>query len=79
MKDIEAIKTAVLYDYSNGLVEDTVNKIKVVKRIMYGRCGFDSLKKMPFLRFFVTFQLIAERTKFTLTNLKCQPQKTRTL
>jgi predicted transcriptional regulator len=44
-RDIEAVKNAIIYKYSNGLAEVTVNKIKVVKRIMYGRCGFDLLKR----------------------------------
>ena len=30
--------------YNNGLAEGSVNKIKVVKRIMYGRNSFDLLK-----------------------------------
>jgi len=44
-RDIEAVKNAIKYKYSNGLAEGTVNKIKVIKRIMYGRCGFDLLKR----------------------------------
>jgi transposase len=44
-RDIEAVKNAIIYKYSNGLAEGTVNKIKVIKRIMYGRCGFDLLKR----------------------------------
>lgn len=42
--DIDAIMNAITYDYSNGLAEGTVNKIKVIKRIMYGRCRFPLLK-----------------------------------
>jgi transposase len=44
-RDIEAVKNAIKYDYSNGLAEGSVNKLKVIKRIMYGRCSFDLLKK----------------------------------
>lgn len=44
-RDIDAVRNAIIYKYSNGLVEGTVNKIKVIKRIMYGRCGFDMLKR----------------------------------
>jgi len=44
-RDIEAVRNAIIYKYSNGLAEGTVNKIKVIKRIMYGRCGFDLLKR----------------------------------
>ncbi|NLW27452.1 MAG: transposase, partial [Hungateiclostridium saccincola] len=27
-----------------GLVEGCINKLKVIKRIMYGRCSFETLK-----------------------------------
>ena len=30
--------------YNNGLAEGSVNKIKVIKRIMYGRNSFNLLK-----------------------------------
>lgn len=42
--DIEAVKNAIIYDYSNGLTEGFNNKTKVIKRQMYGRCGFDLLR-----------------------------------
>ena len=42
--DIDAVKNAIIYDYSNGIAEGTINKIKVIKRIMYGRCQFSLLK-----------------------------------
>jgi transposase len=45
LRDIEAVKNAITYDYNNGLAEGKVNKIKVTKRIMYGRCGFKLLKE----------------------------------
>jgi transposase len=31
-------------DYNNGLAEGSVNKLKVVKRIMFGRNSFKLLK-----------------------------------
>lgn len=43
-RDKTGVINAVQYKYSNGLAEGTVNKIKVIKRIMYGRCGFDMLR-----------------------------------
>jgi transposase len=43
-QDLVAVINAFTSSYSNGLAEGTVNKIKVVKRIMYGRCHFDLLK-----------------------------------
>lgn len=33
-----------MYDYNNGIAEGSVNKLKVIKRIMYGRCSFDLLR-----------------------------------
>ena len=44
-RDITAVKNAITYDYNNGLAEGSVNKLKVVKRIMYGRNSFDMLYK----------------------------------
>lgn len=44
-RDIAAVENAIKYDYNNGLAEGTVNKIKVVKRIMYGRCSFGLLRQ----------------------------------
>jgi predicted transcriptional regulator len=43
-KDIEAVKNGIIYQYNNGLAEGSVNKIKVIKRIMYGRNSFELLK-----------------------------------
>ena len=41
---IDAVSNAIKYEYSNGLAEGSVNKLKVIKRIMYGRCSFEILK-----------------------------------
>ena len=43
-RDIEAVKNAIKYEFNNGLAEGSVNKLKVIKRIMYGRCAFYLLK-----------------------------------
>ena len=43
-RDIAAISNAIIYPYNNGLAEGSVNKLKVIKRIMYGRCSFRLLK-----------------------------------
>ena len=42
--DYNAVKNAIELPYSNGLAEGSVNKIKVIKRIMFGRCSFTMLK-----------------------------------
>ena len=43
-RDIEAVKNAIKFDFNNGLAEGSINKLKVIKRIMYGRCAFYLLK-----------------------------------
>lgn len=43
-RDIAAVKNAITLDYNNGLAEGSVNKLKVIKRIMYGRSSFELLK-----------------------------------
>jgi hypothetical protein len=43
-RDITAVYNAINLKHSNGLAEGTVNKIKFIKRIMYGRCKFDTLR-----------------------------------
>ena len=51
-RDMGAVKNAIKYDYNNGLAEGSVNKLKVVKRIMYGRCSFNLLRnKLLMLEF----------------------------
>ena len=42
--DIDAVKNAIKYKFNNGLAEGSVNKIKLIKRIMYGRNNFRLLK-----------------------------------
>ena len=42
--DLNAVINALLYDYNNGIAEGSVNKVKVIKRVMYGRCSFVLLK-----------------------------------
>ena len=43
-KDLSAVENAITSDFSNGLAEGSINKLKVIKRIMYGRCSFELLK-----------------------------------
>ncbi len=47
--DITAVKNAIALEYNNGLAEGSVNKIKVIKRIMYGRNKFDLLRNKVLL------------------------------
>lgn len=48
-RDIVAVKNGIDYEYNNGLAEGKVNKINVIKRIMYGKCGFETLKRKVLL------------------------------
>lgn len=43
-QDPEATKAGIKYSYSNGIAEGNVNKIKMIKRRMYGRCSFELLR-----------------------------------
>jgi transposase len=45
-KDFEAVNNAVITPYSNGQVEGQVNRLKNIKRKMYGRANFELLRKM---------------------------------
>ena len=37
--DMDAVENAVAYDYSNGFVEGTNSRLKMIKRTMYGRAS----------------------------------------
>ena len=39
LRDLEAVENAVASELSNGFVEGTNNKLKMIKRTMYGRCN----------------------------------------
>ncbi len=43
-RDIAAVRNAIELEYNNGIAEGSVNKLKVIKRIMYGRNSFQLLK-----------------------------------
>lgn len=44
-QDYAAVKAALAYDWSNGQVEGQVNRLKTIKRQMYGRANFDLLRQ----------------------------------
>jgi len=48
-RDIKAVKNAIEMPWSNGAVEGHVNRIKSIKRQMYGRARFDLLRKKVIL------------------------------
>ena len=43
-KDLDAVVAGLSMPYSNGPIEGTNTKFKLLKRQMYGRAGFDLLK-----------------------------------
>ena len=43
-KDYDAVKNALKYEWSNGQLEGQVNRLKLLKRQMYGRAKFDLLR-----------------------------------
>ena len=43
--DHAAVRDGLTLPYSSGAVEGHVNRIKMLKRQMYGRAGFDLLRK----------------------------------
>ena len=48
-QDLEAVQAAITLPWSNGQVEGQVNKLKLIKRMMYGRANFDLLRKRVLL------------------------------
>ena len=43
-RDIDAVRNAISTEYSNGLAEGSVNKIKRIKHTMYGKASFALLR-----------------------------------
>ena len=44
LKDQDAVHNAMKYKWSNGQLEGQVNRLKTIKRSMYGRANFDLLR-----------------------------------
>ena len=49
MHDIKAVENAIRLPWSSGAVEGHVNRIKSIKRQMYGRAGFELLRRKVIL------------------------------
>jgi transposase len=47
--DLDAVTAGLSLPFSSGPVEGNVNRIKILKRQMYGRAGFDLLRKRVLL------------------------------
>ena len=68
-KDIKAVINCITCPVSNGIVEGFVNKIKEVKRVMFGRASLNLLKRKLileplFFNFYVAFQIIGKYLLF---------------
>jgi transposase len=48
-RDQQAVTAGLTLPYSSGAVEGNVNRIKMIKRQMYGRAGFALLRKRVIL------------------------------
>ena len=53
-RDRIPIRNAILYTYSSGFVEGCNHKFKLIKRILYGRCGLKNLEIRTKLAFDVS-------------------------
>ncbi|MEC1778989.1 transposase [Schinkia azotoformans] len=44
-KDLQPILASIYYTYSNGVIEGQINRLKTIKRTLYGRASFELLRK----------------------------------
>jgi transposase len=44
LRDIDAVRAALTLPWSTGPVEGKINKLKLIKRSMYGRAGLDLVR-----------------------------------
>jgi len=49
-QDLDAVTNALSLPWSNGQTEGQVNRLKLIKRHMYGRADFDLLRKRVLFR-----------------------------
>ncbi|MFE4312207.1 transposase [Streptomyces sp. NPDC056517] len=50
LRDLDAVTAGLTLDWSSGSIEGAVNRIKEIKRQLYGRAGFELLRKMILLQ-----------------------------
>ncbi|MFE4550746.1 transposase [Streptomyces sp. NPDC056785] len=50
LRDLDAVTAGLTLDWSSGSIEAAVNRIKKIKRQLYGRAGFELLRKMILLQ-----------------------------
>ncbi|WP_309053645.1 transposase [Streptomyces sp.] len=46
LQDLDAVIAGLTLDWSSGSIEGAVNRIRKIKRQLYGRAGFELLRKM---------------------------------
>ncbi|MFD3874426.1 transposase [Streptomyces sp. NPDC058623] len=46
-RDLDAVAAGLTLDWSSGSSEGAVDRIKEIKRQLYGRAGFELLRKLP--------------------------------
>lgn len=49
-RDFDAVPAGLTLDWSSGATEGAVNRIKKIKRQLYGRAGFELLRKVILLQ-----------------------------
>jgi transposase len=47
-RDIDAVRNAITERWSNGQTQGQINRLKTLKRAMYGRAGPLSARMLPF-------------------------------
>ncbi|WP_405816438.1 transposase [Streptomyces sp. NBC_00040] len=50
LRDRDTMTAGLTLDRSSGSIEGAVNRIKKIKRVLYGRAGFELLRKMILLQ-----------------------------
>ncbi|MFP1629729.1 ISL3 family transposase [Streptomyces sp. 5K101] len=50
LRDIDAVTAGLTLDWNSGSIEGAVNRIKKIKRQLYGRAGFELLRKIILLQ-----------------------------
>ncbi|MFD8818904.1 transposase, partial [Streptomyces sp. NPDC059627] len=50
LRDLDAVTAGLTLEWSSGSIEGAVNRIKKIKRQLYGRAGFELLRKMILLQ-----------------------------
>lgn len=53
IRDFDAVDLVVSSNLSNGFIEGINNKIKLIKRVMFGRCSLLLLKAKMILPYFL--------------------------